>query len=195
MDVAAMCCQEHHAAGEKWADLQHAARKLNLAMQGSPAVPGKGHSGCSGVSIAAKRHIGMAPPDGRDSFDISPAASPGKLAAAWVDGVFRGGALLMSAYLWNVEGATERNLEILRAAGEEAARYGGPWIIAGDLNMTPEEFRDDPGAAAWLQQVRGCIVAPAKITCRSSATIKAREAMKSSELGKAVEEGDVTWQR
>ena len=57
--------------------------------------------------------------------------------------------------------------------------------------MTPEEFRDDPGAAAWLQQVRGCIVAPATITCRSSATIKAREAMKSSELGKAVEEGDL----
>ena len=79
MDVAAMCCQEHHAAGEKWADLQHAARKLNWAMQGSPAVPGKGHSGCSGVSIAAKRHIGMAPPDGRDSFDISPAARRGSL--------------------------------------------------------------------------------------------------------------------
>ena len=96
----------------------------------------------------------------------------------------------MSAYLWSVEGATERNLEILRAAGEEATKYGGPWIIAGDFNMTPDEFRDDPGAAAWLRQVSGCIVAPATITCRSSATVKAREIMMSSELGKAITEGD-----
>ena len=191
MEVAAVCCQEHHAAGTKWADLQHAARKLNWALHGAPAVPGKGHSGCSGAAIAAKRHIGLAPPDGRESFDCSPEASQGKLAAAWVDGVLRGGLLLMSAYLWNVEGATERNLGILRAAGEEVAKYGGPWIIAGDFNMTPEEFSDDPGTAAWLLQVRGCIVAPATITCRSSATVKAREAMKSSELGKAVDEGDL----
>ena len=159
-------------------------------MQGAPAVPGRGHSGCSGASIAAKRHIGLATPDGRDSFDVSPLASPGKLAAAWIDGVLRGGLLLMSAYLWSVEGATERNLEILRAAGEEATKYGGPWIIAGDFNMTPDEFRDDPGAAAWLKQVRGSIVAPATITCRSSATVKARETMMSSELGKAIAEGD-----
>ena len=96
-EVAAICCQEHHAAGDKWADLQHAARKLNWAMQGAPAVPGGGHSGCSGASIAAKRHIGLATPDGRDSFDFSPSASPGKLAAAWIDGVLRGGLLLMSA--------------------------------------------------------------------------------------------------
>ena len=61
-EVAAICCQEHHATGDKWTDLQHAARKLNWAMQGAPAVHGRGHSGCSGASIAAKRHIGLAPP-------------------------------------------------------------------------------------------------------------------------------------
>ena len=190
-EVAALCCQEHHAAGDGWTDLQHAARKLNWVMQGAPAVPGKGHSGCSGAGIAAKRHIGLAPPADRESFDISPVASPGKLAAAWIDGVLRGGVLVISVYLWNVEGATERNLEILRAAGEEAVRYGGPWIIAGDFNMTPDEFRDDPGAAAWLKQMRGTIAAPDTITCRSSATVKARKTMMSTDLGRAIADGNL----
>ena len=55
--------------------------------------------------------------------------------------------------------------------------------------MTPEELRDDPGTAAWLKQLRGSIVAPATITCRSSATVKAREAMMATELGRAVADG------
>ena len=147
-EVAAVCCQEHHESGEKWADLQHAAKKLNWSLQGAEAVLGKGHSGCGGAAISTKRHIGLAAPDGRISCDLSPPASPGKLAAAWIDGVLRGGLLLISVYMWCIEGATERNLDLLRAAGEAATMYGGPWIIGGDFNMTPEEFRDDPGAAA-----------------------------------------------
>ena len=98
-----------------------------------PCSAGKGHSGCSGEGIAASRHIGFAATPDTNTFDLSPAASPVKLAAAWVDGVFRGGVLILSVYLWHIEGAAERNLEILSAAGEAAARDGGPWIIAGDF--------------------------------------------------------------
>ena len=76
-EVAAVCCQEHHESGEKWTDVQHAAKKLKWSLQGAEAVLGKGHSGCGGAAIATKRHIGLAAPDGRISCDLSP--PPGSL--------------------------------------------------------------------------------------------------------------------
>ena len=80
------------------------------------------------------------------------------------DGVLRGGVMLISVYLWHTEGLTTRNLAILNAAGEAVARHGGPWIMVGDFNMTPEELQ---GAHEWLRKIGGKITAPREPTCRS----------------------------
>ena len=52
--------------------------------------------------------------------DCSPKDSPGRLAAAWVDGILRDGVLLLSVYLWDGEVLPQRNMAILFAAGASA---------------------------------------------------------------------------
>ena len=48
--------------------------------------------------------------------------------------------MIVSIYLWHSEGLTKRNWAILYSAVEAAKRYGGPFMIAGDFNMTPESL-------------------------------------------------------
>ena len=126
---------------------------------------------------------------------MSPAESPGKLAAAWVDGVLRDGVLILSVYLWHTEGAIARNLGLLRAAGVAASRYGVPWIIVSDFNMTPEELREDPGTAAWLKQVRGAIAHHLSLAChgagpRSHASNRSGQGHRGRRSGEAQKDGD-----
>ena len=59
---------------------------------------------------------------------------------------------------------TERNVEILNAAGEAIMGFGGPWILAGDFNMTPG---DPQQASEWLERIGGVVVAPELATCKS----------------------------
>ena len=98
--------------------------------------------------------------------DASPAASKGRVSVAWVDGLLRGGLTLISLYLWHSEGTSCRNMELLHKAGEIAAATSGPWLIAGDFNMTPLELEE--GASLWLQKVGGVVIAPCAWTCRSA---------------------------
>jgi ribonuclease HI len=84
---------------------------------------------------------------------------------SWIDGIVRGGVVLASVYLWHSEGLTDRNLALLYAAGDAVIAHGGPWVLAGDFNMTPEELAV---ADTWLRRVGGRVFAPALPTCRSS---------------------------
>ena len=83
----------------------------------------------------------------------------------WVDGIVRGGAMVISIYLWHSEGLSDRNRTILDAAAEAIRRFGGPWLMAGDFNMTPQDLRD--GMEAWLDKLGGKVIAPPEPTCRS----------------------------
>ena len=116
--------------------------------------------------MAAPSHIGLTKV-GELQFDLSPARSPGKLTAAWLDGGLKGGMVIVSPYLWHSEGVTHRNLELLQAAGDLVVGHGGPWLMGGDFNMTPEELTSDEAARAWLDKIGGRIVAPKSPTCRS----------------------------
>ena len=82
------------------------------------------------------------------AVDRSPVESKGRLAVAWVEGVLRGGVMVVSSYIWHSEGLTERNSALLDAAGATVAEFGGPWIIGADWNMTPAELSS--GAGDWL---------------------------------------------
>ena len=64
--------------------------------------------------------------------------------------VIRGGLPLISVYMWQSEGVTARNKELLERASVYAKRVGGPWLIAGDFNMTPGQL--EPEAGDWLAQ-------------------------------------------
>ena len=72
----------------------------------------------------------------------------------------------MSTYLWDSEGMTLRNMAILEQAGAKIKTFRGPWILAGDFNMTPEQLQEEAGD--WLRKVGGVIVKPQRSTCRSA---------------------------
>ena len=68
-------------------------------------------------------------------------------------------------YLWEGEGLTPRNKRLLFAAGAVAQRHGGPWILGGDFQNTPQDVRRI--MAKWLEKVGGDVCAPGNLTCRS----------------------------
>jgi len=101
--VLALLGQEHHCRKHGWVDLQHRAKQGGWQVVGAEAVAGEGGRGTAGALVAAPNRVGMDRLPGR-SWDVSPDASPGRLAAAWVDTILHGGLLLMSAYFWVSEG-------------------------------------------------------------------------------------------
>ena len=163
--TAALVIQEHHVGKEHFSSLQLGARSSQWHLQGAPAVQLSSGKYSAGVCVAARRHINLGMPPGWD-HDISTAASPGRLCAAWLEGVIKGGLLIISIYLWDGEGMSDRNKEILEQAGLHIKMYGGPWLIAGDFNMTPEQLNS--GAGAWLLTMGAIVIQPEGMTCRSS---------------------------
>ena len=127
--VGAILAQEHHALADAWIDLQHRGKAAGWQVQGAQAVPGEGGRGTAGTCVAARVHLGLTRAAGLP-FDASPGGSEGRVSVTWVDGIMRGGVAVISVYLWHTEGLSPRNMAILKAAGEAAAHFGGPWIMA-----------------------------------------------------------------
>ena len=165
MLVAALLNQEHHARGDEWVDLKLSARKAGWNLVGAMAAPTKGSQGRAGAAIATRTafHTGLTK-DSRE--DISTDEAPGRCASIWVDGIVRGGVLIISIYLFDSEGLTQRNRAILSRAGEIIRKHGGPWIIGGDFNCTPQDLQGEMGS--WLKQIGGEIRAPGNLTCRTA---------------------------
>ena len=72
--------------------------------------------------------------------------------------------LILSVYLFHSEGLTCRNNSILEKAGGIALENGGPWLLAGDFNMTPDQLSSE--AAEWLGRIGGTICSPGLPTCK-----------------------------
>ena len=162
VEVAAVAAQEHHARGTDWVDLQAQAKKIGWTLHGSQAAAANRSEGKAGVCIAARQKVGIGRA-GSLPIDLSPRGSEGRLAAAWIDGVVKGGLLFLSLYLFDSEGLSDRNVELLERAGAAVVQHGGPWAIGGDFNMTPGELS---GVAYLIRRMRGTIVAPKVPTCR-----------------------------
>ena len=144
LSIAAIAIQEHHVLLEGLPDFQH---RIEIAGWRVSATPGviKEERPSAGVAVVVPRHV----PSGTIQVlpaDISPDASPGRLTALWVQAALPGGILVMSAYLWNSEGLTTRNRELITAALASAKSHGGPWILLADFNNTPESMHDGLGA-------------------------------------------------
>ena len=116
VQVAAILGQEHHLHGDKWSDFQHQANRGGWRIQGAQGLAGVSGHGSVGVCIAARNFVQLARAADMP-LDISPRAAAGRLASAEVDGVLRGGMLVLSVYLWHAEGLAERNVGSLNAAG------------------------------------------------------------------------------
>ena len=116
IEAAAVLAQEHHAYGVGWADLQHKAKGAGWTLEGSQAASGEAGKGKAGTCIAFRSHVGSGVPAGC-RFDESPHDSAGRIAASFVQGILRGGVLLILVYSWHSGGLTERNQRLLDRAG------------------------------------------------------------------------------
>ena len=161
--IAAIVLQEHKQRGQAWQDEVHNASKLGWTLRGAEAHVGDvaGERSKCGVAVAVRAHIGVAKARG-SPYDCSPSGSPGRVAAIWVDGILRGGMMIISVYLWHTEGLTSRNWSILHSAVEAAKRFGGPFIIAGDFNMAPECLA---AQHAFLKKAGLALRAANSVTC------------------------------
>ena len=101
------------------------------------------------------------------AIDFSPEGCEGRASAVFVDGVVRGGILIISLYLFHTEGFSARIWLIVQAAGECVRRWGGAWVMAGDMNMTPQQFI--LGAKQWLDKLQGTVKSPGVRTCTAGA--------------------------
>ncbi len=153
--VAAMV-QEHHARGHVYADMQASAKRSGWKLQGAKAriaetMPAAG----TAVAVRADR-AAFAPPAG--NVDISPATSPGSATAVWADVALPGGILMLSAYLHDGECGSRRNCGILSACLAAARVHGAAWVLAGDMNCTPGEFREH---YQWMLDKAGAVLVAA----------------------------------
>ena len=156
--------QEHHylAAAMVDAEFQFKKRGWDLRVAAATCPTGTLGANSAGVATLVRSHVQSGAPWGA-GHDISPSDSQGRLSCTWLDGGIRGGILLISIYLFRTEGWTTRNLNILFAAGSVIKKWGGAWLMGGDLNMSPEQFAE--GGSQWLHKVCGVIHAPKDPTC------------------------------
>ncbi len=147
--------QEHHARGPAYADMQAAAKKAGWRLHGSHARLAHSRPAAGAAVVVRADRVALSPVVGH--VDISPLASPGSAAALWADVALPGGILLISVYLHDSECGSRRNCDII-AAGLAAARaHNGAWVMAGDMNCTPSQFRE---SYQWqLDKIGASIVA------------------------------------
>ena len=164
--VVALTVQEHHTRGDTYIDLVAQVKRSGWDMSGSEAAPANRAQGKAGVGVLARRPTGIGVPSAMQK-DLSPSGAEGRLTAAWIDGILHGGILVLSIYLFESEGLSDRNVNLIEKAGQAVVTHGGPWVIGGDFNLTPAELS---GVNHLIRRMRGTVVAPNTPTGRPSCT-------------------------
>ncbi len=159
--VVAMLSQEHHAREDTLPDLEAMAKRKKWKMAATPATSGEGGRPSAGTAVFVPDHLGWGTPTGKD-WDFSPPGSKGRVAAAWIHTSSPGGLLCISVYWWTSEGASHRNLRILRSALDLAASHGAPWIIGADFNAEPAELME--AAATMINRAGAVLMSPSTPT-------------------------------
>ncbi len=153
--------QEHHQGVGRLADLQAAARTQGWTAAAAAATVGGADGPSAGVAVLTPTHVASGLGLGL-KVDISPKGSEGRLAQLWCQKVVPSGVLCISMYLHTNEGATPRNVALVSRALSTAVASGCPWIIAGDMQDSPDSFLR--WAGAMLRKAGGRVVAPEEPT-------------------------------
>ena len=154
----AMLLQEHHLAGPdrcRAAEQANVARRWRLSLQPALATVAGGTS--AGVGIGVARHTGLSHCAVFPSGD----AIAHRVQIRHWGGVCKGGVHLACVYLHDREGLSRRNLDLLQELAFALRCLRGPWICAGDFNLTVSELEQ----ANWFQLVDGVAVVPEGPTC------------------------------
>ena len=87
-----------------------------------------------------------------------------RVAISWVNAVAKGGVHFISLYLIDTVGLNEANKLILEEVTVAVKSLKGPWVIAGDWNLSPETL----AASGFLQMIGGALFSPADPTCNDN---------------------------
>jgi len=85
-----------------------------------------------------------------------------RMKLAWTSALMRGGVHCGSVYLKDAAGLCEENLHVLKEIAVAVRQLRGPWILAGDWNITPEVL----ASSGWLDVVKGTVVPPCAYVLR-----------------------------
>ena len=152
--------QEHKVHTQLRLDsMQREAQRQGWRM--TTALADSTAAGCAsgGAAVLGRRRFGMVPHAGCAADGVQH-----RLQAAWVGVVTRGGLHVVSIWLRHSEGLSEANLNILAETAALIVTLPGPWVIAGNWNITPAMLQQ----TGWLGIVQGAVVAPDAPTCNNS---------------------------
>ena len=114
----------------------------------------------SGTAVLNRRANGLAPVE----EELAGGEQSHRIAAAWVDGVLKGGILCISVYLKDGVGLNDSNTKVLDEVLVTAKAAGLPFIIAGDWNVQPEDLE----RAGWLETLKAVAICPQQPTCNDN---------------------------
>ena len=124
-----------------------------------PCASGPAGGPSAGTVVTVRQHLGLGLHDGVPDPDHHP--SP-RFQLQKVSAVCQAGLHVGSAYLQDVIGPTApANRELLERVAATLNSLGGPWILGGDFNATPEALRN----TGFLDLVDGVFQAPTDPTC------------------------------
>ena len=137
--------------------------------EGAQAVDGPNGGTSGGVLILTKQQLDIAPPMvlGRDdkSTRNKYEVIPGHLTAVIINGWFGTRILILDVYMDQHDGTGLKNRAIMMMIGILTETMGIPFVVAGDMNMTPQKMAD----TGWVDSIMGKIVATEEATCRPTA--------------------------
>ena len=137
-----------------------AARKAGWSCIHAQAWRTAADKASGGVSVAARRGIGICPA----SQNIVDDAYRHRINVSWINAVAPGGIYIVSVYLRTAEGLSPENLMLLEKIAVAVKCLRGAWIIAGDWNLDPYEL----GQTNFQQVIRGRIVTTTTPTCNGN---------------------------
>ena len=157
--TAADACmlQEMRVRTANCAQTERSAAHGGWALSVGPAFDTAAGSTSAGVAVAARSHFGLARSPGIPAIEVDRS----RIIVRWLGTVCRGGIHLVSVYLYFGEGLSQRNIDLMQSIAGIVGELRGPWILAGDFNLTPEDVR----GTGWLELLNGVLHAPSAPTC------------------------------
>ncbi len=158
----AVMLQETRRQDSQTAEAEDAAQHHGWRLSLRAANPTEAGRTSAGVGIAVRRHVGMS---GQvDALIESFHSLRGRVAIRRMAAVCRGGLALVSVYFHDAPGIPPENVEMMRDLAVVLAAIQGPWVLAADWNMEPEEVI----GTGFPALVDGTLVAPSLPTCNAA---------------------------